>query len=439
MNLPQTLSALIFATLFLSLSPLSAQTYVVTRTTDSNPSLDGELRFEVEAALAAGSGNTLTFNLPPGSGPITLQRGVIGISTNLTIDASALSSGVEVVASANARIFDVGSAISVEMKNLTLSGGSSNNAGGAINSAGSLTLRQVTFSGNTASSGGALYSGSAALVLEGCTFVNNTASGSNFSRGGALAVAGSGGSVAMANCTFTGNSAPTGAAISLESNNSPSASSTMDHCTVSGNTVSGNTGNPSATPSAIFIGSVGNLRLNNSIVANNAADFPDVSVSSNSTIVTGIGPAAGTNLIGRNDGVSGVFPTGPLVGTIAAPVSPVLGALAANGGSTRTMLPPNNSPVRDAGTASSIAVDQRGVTRPKGSAPDLGAVEIDNSARIASLNAQIAAANRAAAKAKADLKKEKEAKNAAAIKRAKAAIKDAEATANLLRPQLVGL
>ncbi len=46
------------------------------------------------------------------------------------------------------------------------------------------------------------------------------------------------------------------------------------------------------------------------------------------------------------------------------------------------MLPPNNSPVRDAGTASSIAVDQRGVTRPKGSAPDLGAVEIDNSAGL---------------------------------------------------------
>lgn len=438
MNLPQTLSALIFATLFLSLSPLSAQTYVVTRTTDSNPSVDGELRFEVEAALAAGSGNTLTFNLPPGSGPITLQRGEIGISTNLTIDASALSNGVEIVASANARIFLVGAAIPVEMKNLTLSGGSSNSAGGAISSSGNLTLRQVTFSGNTASSGGALYSGSAALVLEGCTFVNNTASGSNFSRGGALAVAGSGGSVAMANCTFTGNSAPTGSAISLESNNSPSAS-TMDHCTVSGNAVSGNTGNPSATPSAIFIGSVGNLRLNNSIVANNAADFPDMSVSSNSTLVTGIGPAAGANLIGRNDGVSAVFPTGPLVGTIAAPVSPVLGALAANGGSTRTMLPPNNSPVRDAGIASSIAVDQRGVTRPKGSAPDLGAVEIDNSARIASLNAQIAAANRAAAKAKADLKKAKKAKNAAAIKRAKAAIKDAEATANLLRPQLVGL
>lgn len=434
MNPPKTLSALFLATLFLSFSPLNAQTFVVTRTTDSNPAVDGELRFEV---AAAGSGSTVTFDLPSNSGPITLQRGIIGISNNLTIDASALSNGVEIVASANAQIFSIGTAISVEMKNLTLSGGSTNSAGGAIFSSGSLTLRQVTFSGNTASSGGALYSGSSALVLEGCTFVNNTATGSNFSRGGALAVAGAGGSVAMANCTFTGNSAPTGAAMSLESNNNNF--STMDHCTVSGNTVSGNTGNPSATPSAIFIGSIGNLRVNNSIVANNAADFPDIIVQAGSTLATGIGPAAGTNLIGRNDGVSAVFPTGPLVGTIAAPVSPLLGALASNGGSTRTMLPPNDSPVRDAGTSSTTTVDQRGVTRPKGSAPDLGAVEIDNSARIASLNAQIAAANRAAAKARADLKKAKKAKNAGAIRRANAAIKRAAATVNGLRPQLVGL
>jgi predicted outer membrane repeat protein len=421
---PQTLSALFLATLFLSLSPLGAQTFVVTKTTDSNPAVDGELRFEIEAA---GIGSAVTFDLPPASGPITLQRGVIGISKNLTIDASALSSGVEIVASANERIFNVGSAISVEMKNLTLSGGSSL-AGGAVNSAGSLTLRQVTFSGNSASSGGAIYSGSSALVLEGCTFVNNTASGGNFSRGGALAVAGAGGSVAMLNCTFTGNSAPTGAAMSLESNNNNT--STMDHCTVSGNT---------GTASAIFIGSSGNLRVNNSIVANNAANISDISVEAGSTLVTGIGPAAGSNLIGRNDGVSAVFPTGSLVGTIAAPVLPLLGALAANGGSTRTMLPANNSPVRDAGTSSTIAVDQRGVTRPKGSAPDLGAVEIDNSARIASLNAQIAAANRAATKARADLKKAQRARNAGAINRARAAIKRAEATANLLRPQLIGL
>jgi hypothetical protein len=179
--------------------------------------------------------------------------------------------------------------------------------------------------------------------------------------------------------------------------------------------------------------------VNNSIVANNAANISDISVEAGSTLVTGIGPAAGSNLIGRNDGVSAVFPTGSLVGTIAAPVLPLLGALAANGGSTRTMLPANNSPVRDAGTSSTITVDQRGVTRPKGSAPDLGAVEIDNSARIASLNAQIAAANRAAARARADLKKAQKARNAGAINRARAAIKRAEATANLLRPQLIGL
>ena len=125
MNPPKTLSALFLATLFLSFSPLSAQTFVVTRTTDSNPAVDGELRFEV---AAAGSGSTVTFDLPSNSGPITLQRGIIGISSNLTIDASALSNGVEIVASANAQIFSIGAAISVEMKKLTLSGGSTNSA-----------------------------------------------------------------------------------------------------------------------------------------------------------------------------------------------------------------------------------------------------------------------------------------------------------------------
>jgi hypothetical protein len=178
--------------------------------------------------------------------------------------------------------------------------------------------------------------------------------------------------------------------------------------------------------------------VNNSILAGNAAGVADIMIESgfgSTSVIT----ATGTNLIGSNDGAEAAFPTGPLVGTFAAPVSPLLGALAANGGSTRTMLPPNNSPVRDAATSSTTAVDQRGVTRPKGSAPDLGAVEIDNSARIASLNAQIAAANRAAAKARADLKKAKKAKNAGAIRRAKAAIKRAAATVNQLRPQLIGL
>ncbi len=39
---------------------------------------------------------------------------------------------------------------------------------------------------------------------------------------------------------------------------------------------------------------------------------------------------------------------------------------------------------------------QRGATRPNGSSFDLGSVEIDNSARIASMNSQITAAKRAA-------------------------------------------
>jgi hypothetical protein len=64
--------------------------------------------------------------------------------------------------------------------------------------------------------------------------------------------------------------------------------------------------------------------------------------------------------------------------------SPGLGALAANGGPTETLLPQTGSPLIDAvpiaqcqlDGASGITTDQRGVTRPQGTGCDIGAVEV---------------------------------------------------------------
>ena len=64
--------------------------------------------------------------------------------------------------------------------------------------------------------------------------------------------------------------------------------------------------------------------------------------------------------------------------------SPGVGALAANGGPTQTMLPQTGSPLIDAvpiaqcqlDGASGITRDQRGVTRPQGSGCDIGSVEV---------------------------------------------------------------
>ena len=56
-----------------------------------------------------------------------------------------------------------------------------------------------------------------------------------------------------------------------------------------------------------------------------------------------------------------------------------LGPLQDNGGVTLTMLPPDGSPVIDAGTSNSYTTDQRGAgfDRTKGTATDIGAVEFD--------------------------------------------------------------
>jgi len=73
------------------------------------------------------------------------------------------------------------------------------------------------------------------------------------------------------------------------------------------------------------------------------------------------------------------FGAGP--GDIVSGGDPGVGALAGNGGPTRTMLPAATSPLLDrvdcAATPTVVTSDQRGVTRPQGSACDIGAVEVE--------------------------------------------------------------
>lgn len=82
--------------------------------------------------------------------------------------------------------------------------------------------------------------------------------------------------------------------------------------------------------------------------------------------------------------VSGVENTVPVSGALPAGPEDVLpldewllGSLADNGGAQHTMLPAEGSPLIDAAPGSTISVDQRGVTRPQGAAPDRGAVEVE--------------------------------------------------------------
>ena len=74
--------------------------------------------------------------------------------------------------------------------------------------------------------------------------------------------------------------------------------------------------------------------------------------------------------------VQGGCPTGTTCAHTPITTDPVLGFLADNGGSTKTMWPKTSSPAIDSGDDTMCpATDQRGVARPQGIHCDIGAVE----------------------------------------------------------------
>jgi predicted outer membrane repeat protein len=134
---------------------------------------------------------------------------------------------------------------SVTAKRCTFSGNFSKASGGAIDSesGNTATVTSCTFSGNTASSsGGAIYSYSSSLLVTSCTFVDN----SSYYSGGAINSGTTTTSfIAAIDCTFTSNtasySASSGGAIHSSSSSSyyqvtASCLITTTNCTFTGNT-----------------------------------------------------------------------------------------------------------------------------------------------------------------------------------------------------------
>jgi parallel beta-helix repeat protein/predicted outer membrane repeat protein len=254
-----------------------------------------------------------------------------------------------------------------------------------------LTITGSTITKNSASdSGGGLGDsetegfGAGLLTIVDTTVSNNTA----VNNGGGIYVVGTGLTVTAS--TISGNQAATGGGIANESG----ADTTLDNSTIATNTASGAGGGlEAAAGSSVFAVNVtiayntaqsgggvdassGAVTLGNSLVAKNTASTnPDVQ---------GAFTSDGNNLIG-NVGTATGFVSTDLVGTSLAPINPHIGALANNGGPTKTIALLSGSPAINAGNSSlalslGITTDQRGAPRfaPGGDGMvDIGAYEVD--------------------------------------------------------------
>lgn len=263
------------------------------------------------------------------------------------------------------RLFQVAAGTSLELRDLTLRGGSPSGNGGAVLNAGSLTLVRTSFTGNhsTTGHGGAVYSQTtgAQLTVDDSSFVGNHAA----SRGGAFAI---GATAELTNVTVSGNDTGPGGlggGLYLFAN----ADITLRNVTVAGNVAS--QGGGLLIESSAFTGFP--PQVFNSLIAGNTGTSPDCFGSMSSS----------HSLIGNGTGCNLPSGSGNQVGTSSAPVDPKLDALQISGGSTPTRPLLAGSPAigggdpapPGSGNGACPQRDQRGAQRPAGFTCDVGAFE----------------------------------------------------------------
>jgi beta-glucanase (GH16 family) len=232
-------------------------------------------------------------------------------------------------------------------------------AGVYVGEGGTLTASDCQISGNTVTSGpaGGIYAHfHSTVTLDRCAISGNSAT----DVGGGLRLLGNS---VLRNTTITGNTA-TG----WHGGGLFATDGTLD---IESSTIAGNTA-PDGAAGGLFVGTFGDsgvaASVTGTIIADNSGDECIVGRF-------GAGPvtldSTGHNLFA--DGTCATAQSTDLVGVAAG-----LGPLGDNGGPTPTMALLDGSAALDAGDpATAPAIDQRGVTRPQGLAPDIGAFERD--------------------------------------------------------------
>jgi hypothetical protein len=283
----------------------------------------------------------------------------VGGGMHLRISGLVIQNGNSTASSVGGGISN-NSRANLTVANSTFSDNLGSQDGGAIeNGAGStLAVAHSTFSGNAACLGGAIasgYGGSGTTTVTGSTFSGNSA----FCQGGAIANGNGGtGSLTISASTFSGNSAPDGAAIE---NGDGGASMT----TITGSTFSAN--RASTDLSTIDNGDTGGKG--------------SVMVVAADIVVGTCRQASGTwTDLGENVTSSSSCFKGGKGDVSSSALASLLGPLAANGGSTKTMAPLHGNPAigliaNPSGALCPLAADQTGKPSPKGAPCNAGALQ----------------------------------------------------------------
>ncbi|SIO55552.1 hypothetical protein SAMN05444166_5109 [Singulisphaera sp. GP187] len=232
----------------------------------------------------------------------------------------------------------------VKLTQSILSGNSAGTGGGIGNSTGTVTITNSTLSGNSAVYNGGGISNAGTVTVTHSTLSDNSA-GFN---GGAIS---NYNAVTITNSTLSGNSAGAGGAIAN--------SSYAGTVTIAESTFGGNSADPGGGGG---IANHGTVTVTTSLFANSAGG--------------NLAQAASGSFASKGSNLFSDTPTVALDPTDLIDTDPRLAPLADNGGPTQTMALLPGSPAIDAGrVVPGITVDQRGVPRPQGAAPDIGAFE----------------------------------------------------------------
>jgi hypothetical protein len=300
------------------------------------PPIPGPARWR-QAIADARSGDTITFTPALSGQTISVTNGLISITRSITIDASGLAAGVIINGHGRNSLFHCGSQTTNTFIGLTLTGGRTRIAGGAILNDSVLTINQCTLTGNIANEGGAIFQFTPVTV-------NNSTIVGNYARYGG-GIENDGGTLTLNNSTVVGNFATNDGGGILNM-----FRLILNNCTVVSN-------------KAFYGGGISDcntLYLNNCIVAANRANIP-----TDAQIAGSIDSSTGVNLMAGD---------------------PMLAPLANYGGPTPTMPPLPCSPaINPPGGAanSTLSSDQRGLARVVGGTLDIGAAEFQGPSDVA--------------------------------------------------------